>query len=229
MKSAGPRVLFLGSHKGGTGKTSAAAALAYLYGSRGIPTILLDVEAVGAASLLAEDESGYCHWPNVSLVRYSPEDALGEFFDDSMTGWKDSHAEGIILIDGPMLTDHKARPMLERSHGVILTCLADPLTLKTIPSGASALHFARKKNPQLRLLGLMINRFRKHDRLQAESFRLMGDQYGKLVLQPPVPEQWEMGQWPQQPGSDLPEGTAREAFESLATNIHQRLFQTVEV
>ena len=74
---AGPYVLAVASHKGGTGRTTAALALAWLWGRAGRRVTLADADPARAAGLVARGPSGECDWPN---VRYH--DGFPELTDD---------------------------------------------------------------------------------------------------------------------------------------------------
>ena len=51
--AGGPFVLAIGSHKGGTGRTTTACALAWLWGHAGFRVTIVDADPVRAAGLIA--------------------------------------------------------------------------------------------------------------------------------------------------------------------------------
>src|SRR4051812_6427442 len=124
-------LLAIGSHKSGTGRTTAALALAWLWGRDGLRVTLVDADPSAAAGLVALDETGACPWPNVRYRAGLPEPGDADLDTD------------VILIDCPVLLDPLARPILRRSDGVVLTCMADPLSLRTVPVAAGVLSAAR--------------------------------------------------------------------------------------
>ena len=67
-----PFFLAIGSHKGGTGRTTTACALAWLWGQDGFRVTLADADPVQAAGLIALDESGQCPWSNVTYLPEFP-------------------------------------------------------------------------------------------------------------------------------------------------------------
>jgi cellulose biosynthesis protein BcsQ len=114
------------------------------------------------------------------------------------------------------LTDTNAQRVLRLSDGIVLTCLAEPLSLRTIPAATKAIQQARQVNDKLQLLGLLIGIYNGADEFQSEMLSQLRRQQGELLLEPPIPYQQEVCDWPLSPGSDLPTGAAREAFESVS-------------
>ena len=107
-------VLTIGSHKGGTGRTTTALALAWLWGRDGLRVTVADADPIRAAGLIALDESGDCPWPNVRYVAGLP--GPGDPALDA----------DVVLVDCPPLLSPEAVPILRRTAGVVLTCHADP-------------------------------------------------------------------------------------------------------
>jgi len=127
----------------------------------------------------------------------------------------------LIVIDAPALTERGAQRVLRLADGMILTCLADPLSLRTIPRAAQALQQARVHNPRLALLGVQIAVYHEQDDLQAGMLQLMRQTLGPKLLEPPVPAQAEIGDWALEPGSPLPDGPARESYRALANMLEE--------
>jgi len=200
-----PYVLALCSHKGGTGRSTAAAALAWCFGRAGLDVVLVDADEVRAVSLIARDIDGDCHWPHVRLCR-SPEEA------------SELPAAHLWLIDCPSLMEPAAVPVLERANGVILTCLADPLSLRTLPAAATSLDAARVANPKLELLGMLVGIYEEGDALQSAMLAQVRERHGELLLEPPIPLQPEVRDWPLALGG-LPSGPASEAFFAVARSL----------
>src|SRR4051812_3912265 len=117
-------MLAVGSHKGGTGRTTAALALAWLWGGAGLRVTLVDADPARAGRLIALNASGDCTWPNVGSVGELPESGPPALDAD------------VVLIDCPPLMTPDAPPVLRRAAGVVLTCQADPLSLRTVPAAA---------------------------------------------------------------------------------------------
>ena len=199
-----PYILVLGSHKGGTGRTTSALALAYLWGQAGMTVSLIDADPVGAAGMIALDLDGVCRWEGVRFFAHLPESGRGLVGSD------------VVIIDAPPLTERSAQRVLRLADGVVLCCLADPLSLRTIPCAARALQQARAYNPRLALVGLQIGIFHEHDALQARMLQQLRHAHGALLLEPPIPAQAEISNWAEAPGSPLPDGPAADSCQALA-------------
>lgn len=201
-----PYILAVASHKGGTGRTTSVLALSWCWGQMGLSVTLVDADPVRASSLVALDQSGRCHWPNVRVSRTLP-------------NLRSPQTSDIIIVDCPSLLDPLAMPILEQSHGVIVTCLADPLSLRTVPAAASAISTARVNNPQLELLGILIGIYDNHDAVQTAMLARLRQLHGELLLEPPIPVQPELRDWPLSPGTGVPAGIALDAYQSIARTL----------
>src|SRR4051794_16250125 len=122
-----PYMLVLASHKGGTGRTTCALALAHLWGQAGLKVALVDADPVGAARLVALGPDDACPWEGVRFWPRWPESSRALLGHD------------VVVIDAPPLTERSAQRVLRLADGVIVTCLSDPLSLRTIPIAAAAL------------------------------------------------------------------------------------------
>jgi cellulose biosynthesis protein BcsQ len=198
-----PYILVLASHKGGTGRTTCALALAYLWGQAGLNVALIDADPVGAAHAVALAPGGNCAWKQV------------KFFASIPDGGRGLLGSNLILIDCPPLTEPSAQRVLRMADGVVLSVLANPLSMRTIPTAASALEHARGHNPRLNLLGLLVGIYHEQDELQTAMLHEIRQVHGNLLLEPAIPYQQEVRDWPLNPGSPLPEGPAREAYAAL--------------
>ena len=58
----------------------------------------------------------------------------------------------VVLVDSPPLVTPEAVPVLRRTGGIVLTCHAEPLSLRTIPAAVGALAAARIHNPAAELM-----------------------------------------------------------------------------
>lgn len=199
-----PYVLVLGSHKGGTGRTTSALALAYLWGQAGLSVALIDADPVGAARMMAVGSDGSCRWRGVRFFASLPE-SLGGLADCDR-----------IIIDAPPLTERHGQRVLRLADGIIVSCLADPLSLWTVPSAARAIKQARLHNPRLTLLGLHIAIFRKHNLVQSQMLQELRQTQSDFLLEPPIPAQPEISDWALKPGGEMPAGPARDSYEALA-------------
>jgi cellulose biosynthesis protein BcsQ len=206
-----PYVLVVGSHKGGTGRTTSALALAWLWGQAGLKVALIDADPVRAARLVAVTAKGACPWDN---VRFFP-DLAGSA--DALLG------NELVVIDCPALTTRSAQRVLRLADGIVLTCLAEPLSLRTLPSAAAAVRRARQANPRLESLGILVGRYKEEDRLQGRMLRRLRRTQGARLLEPAIPYQPEVTTWPLEPGSAMPGGPAREAYAVLANGLDTRI------
>lgn len=202
-----PYVLAVASHKGGTGRTTTALALAWTWGQAGKKVVLLDADPIRAASLVAADPTGKCPWPNVTL-------RTGMLAETEPLPDAD-----VIVIDTPALTEASSRAVLKRANGIVLACLADPISLRTVPAAASAIEKAWAENPKLELLGIQIGIFNPQEPTQSAMLARLIQAHGAMVLQPPIPLQVEVRNWPAKPGARPPTGPAIEAFAALARNL----------
>jgi cellulose biosynthesis protein BcsQ len=200
-------MLAVGSHKGGTGRTTAALALAWLWGGSGLRVTFVDADPARAARLIALDQSGACPWPNVRYVEGLPEPGDAGLDSD------------VAVIDCPPLMTADAPPVLRRADGVVLTCQADPLSLRTVPAAAGVLASARVHNPRLELLGVLIGGYNARDEVQKAMLGRLRQMHGELLLEPPVPDDPAVRDWPLTPGAGLPAGRGGDAFAAVARQL----------
>jgi chromosome partitioning protein len=205
--SRDPYLLAVVSHKGGTGRTTAALALSWLWGRDGLRVTLADADPAGAAGLVALDESGACPWPNVRYAAGLPKP--GDPARDA----------DVIVIDCPALLDPLATALLRQVDAAVLTCPADPLALRTVPAAAGVLEAARAHNPRLELLGVLIDLYNAADAVQAPMLDRLRQMHGELLLEPPVPYDPAVRDWPLTPGGGLPPGPAADAFAEVANRL----------
>ncbi|MFO0807430.1 MAG: ParA family protein [Gemmataceae bacterium] len=199
-----PFLLAVGSHKGGTGRTTTALALAYAWGRAGLHVVLVDADPTQAAGLIACDSHGQCTWPN---VQYATE--LREPLPDA----------DVVIVDCPPLLDASASPVLQKCGGVLLTVLADPLSLRTVPAAASVLAEARSHNPQLELLGVLVAIYNGSDAIQAPMYARLKEMHGDMLVEPPIPDDPALRDWPLMPGSPPPRGPGWRAYAEVADRV----------
>lgn len=204
-----PYVIAVCSHKGGTGRTTAALALAWHWGIGGLRVVLADADEARSAGLIALNDSGDCTWLNVKYLPGLP-DSDGEKLDAD-----------VVLIDCPALLSPEAPPIVRRADGVVLTCLADPLSLRTVPSAAGVLAAARIHQPRLELLGVLIGIYNDQDPVQAQMLDRLRHMHGELLLEPPVPDELPIRNWALTPGSGLPRGLAADAFGAVSRRLRE--------
>lgn len=205
--------MLIGSHKGGTGQTTSVLALAHRFGRLGRKVLIWDADPLQSAGLIACLPDGTCNWPNVQRI------AAGD------TVVPNDHGYDITLIDGPALTDSAVRPLLRHIHGVVLTALADPLSLRTVKAAGRALQEAKVDNPGLALLGMLVCMHTPEEALQGEMLALLRKDYARLLLEPPVPFDASLSEWPLEPGTPPPDGPGADAYGRLAEVLLRRLPQ----
>jgi cellulose biosynthesis protein BcsQ len=202
--------LAFGSHKGGTGRTSSVLALAWTWGQVGRKVALVDADPLGSAELIACGPEGLCSWPNV------------EFFRDLHSALEAPSNPEVIVVDCPALTETQGQELLTRVQGVVLTSLADPLSLRTSSVAFRVIRNVRETNQGLRLLGLLMGICDEKDPMQTDYLRHLRRTPG-VLLEPPIPFQIEISDWALSPGSDLPEGPVRLAWQRLAVTLEQAI------
>lgn len=206
-----PYVLAVTSHKGGTGRTTLACGLAWLWGQRGLNVCLVDADPVKAAVLVAAGPDGCCSWANVALV------------SARTGGARVPPGQDIVIIDSPPATEPLAQKVFGRANGVIICSLADSLALNTLPAATRAVREARQGNPDLALLGIAVNVFNPADVNQSRCLSMLRGARGGLFVEPPIPARPELRDWPLSPGSDLPEGPSRVALRALADTFRDHI------
>jgi cellulose biosynthesis protein BcsQ len=125
----------------------------------------------------------------------------------------------VVVIDCPPLMDPEALPVLRRAHAVVLTVTADPVALRTVPAAAAVFAAARVGNPGLELLGVLLGIYNERDALQPPTLQRLRQMHGELLLEPPVPDDPAVRDWPLTPGAGLPDGPAAAAFAGLADRL----------
>jgi cellulose biosynthesis protein BcsQ len=200
-----PLILALASHKGGTGRTTAALTLAWCLGQAGHTVTFLDADEQRSASLIALDQTGKCGWLNVS-------------FKSGLSALNYPFNSDVVVVDPPALTSPTAADVLLRAQGVILTCLADPLSIRTVPAAATVIEAAKDSNPNLALLGILICIYNGQDVVQSAMLARLHQAHQDLLLDPVIPFHAEVRNWALRPGSAPPAGPALDAFSTLAHN-----------
>ena len=202
-----PYVLSVISHKGGTGRTTAALSLAWSWAASGRRVVFIDADPIRAASLLALDGQGQCPWPNLQFI------AGAEALSRPLVG-------DVVVIDCPNLLDSaNSRPVLHQSDGIILTCLADPLSIRTVPAAANVIEAAKAVNPRLELLGILISIYNARDPVHSAMLGRLREAHQDLLLEPVIPYQAAVRDWPLHPGSNPPPGVTRDAYAALTLTL----------
>jgi cellulose biosynthesis protein BcsQ len=206
-----PYRLAVASHKGGTGRTTTACAIAWLWGQNGLKVMLVDACRTKAASMVAVDGRGSCPWKNVTFVTEMPDYGNWEGEAD------------VVVVDCPPLTEPESQDVLATSDGILLTCLADVLCLRTLPSSTDAVRTARQTNAALKVLGILLTHYDDNDPAQERTLLKLQESQMALTFDPPVPMQPEIREWPLRPGMDMPPGEARAAYAKLTGEMKKKI------
>jgi cellulose biosynthesis protein BcsQ len=207
-----PYILGIVSHKGGTGRTTTALCLAWHLGQAGHSVTLVDAEPMRSMSMVALNEAGQCPWPNVEF-KAGHEAVAGP------------HQTQIVIVDSPSLLDPLSQQVLNQADGIILTSLADPLSIRTVPAAAMIIGKARETNRRLELLGLLVGIYNAQDEVQRAVLGRLQEGHRELLLSPVIPLQHEMREWALKAGAPPPQGMASAAFGTLAHNLIDSLLK----
>jgi cellulose biosynthesis protein BcsQ len=205
-----PYILGIVSHKGGTGRSTTALCLAYHLGQAGHSVTLIDADPIRSMSMVALNAEGQCPWPNVA-------------FKAGLEALAGPHETQIVIVDSPSLLDPLSEQVLSRADGIILTSLADPLSIRTVPAAATIIGKARESNRRLELLGMLVGIYNSQDEVQRAVLSRLQDGHRELLLSPVIPMQPEMRDWALKAGMPPPQGVASAAFETLARNLNDSL------
>jgi len=196
-------------HMAGCGRTTTAAALAWCWGQTGHTVKLIDADPAHDLGLIVLRNNS-CPWANVeysqTLTPASPESA----------------SEQLVLIDCPPITDPAIFEILRQVQGVLFICPPNPVTLRTISVTADALKTVREVNPNVELLGVVVGIYNEYDPTHSAMLDRLRQVHGKLLLEPPVPDDPAVRAWPLDPGSELPVGAGRDAYLALSKAIRDQ-------
>jgi chromosome partitioning protein len=202
------KVLAIASHKGGTGRTTLSLGLAWVLGQQGLQVLLVDPDPTRSAALVACDAAGVCRWKGVDVATTLDPTHFGNY--------------DLVLIDCPSLNERAAIATLKVADWLILTCLADTLSLRTLPAAAAALREAREEGGEAVLLGLVLNLFDANNPVQQRLHQQLQLTKRPPLLGAPIPVQSSLREWPLQPGSAMPSGPARAAVLELAFTLRDK-------
>src|SRR5205085_656128 len=101
----------------------------------------------------------------------------------------------------------------------LLTVLADPLSLRTVPAAASVLAEARSHNPRLELLGVLVAIYNGSDAIQAPMYSRLKEMHGEMLVEPPIPDDEGLRDWALLPGCPPPGGPAWRAYAEVADRV----------
>jgi cellulose biosynthesis protein BcsQ len=206
-----PPIVAVASHKGGTGRTTTALALGWILGNAGQRVALVDADPVQAIALIAVAASRPGGWPNLQPSAGWPPDV------DTIAN------ADLVIVDCPSLTEPLAQPVLHRANAVLLTCLAEIYCLRTLSAATSAVATARTQNPSLALLGVVVGGYRAENPLQQRLLAFMRSDLKDLLLEPPIPWDQAIRDWPLTPGGGLPAGAAATAYTRIAAAVKSML------
>lgn len=195
-----PYRLAIACHKGGCGRTTTVAALAWWLAHKGLRVGLHEATPVPALDLIVPPGC----WSQVEHV--------GDL------NRAPRHLD-VVLVDAPPLTERAALRTLARCEGVLVTLAVDPLALRTIGHTAKSLREASRRSPDLDLLGLLPTCYLGDDPLQKIILGRLHQGFESLLLEPAIPHDPALAKWALQPGAAVPEGSGREAYQALALQV----------
>ncbi|MGF1583018.1 MAG: ParA family protein [Gemmataceae bacterium] len=197
-----PFKVAIASHKGGTGRTTTALALVWHLGQQGHRVILVDTDPTRAALRVAMVPEEGCRWEGVTTFGGIPD-------------WDDLQGD-IVIVDGPRLQESTRHRILPHVDAVILTSLAESLSLRTIPAATKALREVdQTKRPQF--LGILLTGVDEKDPLQRWLLQEFRQSHSDILLEPPISYEQEVSDWPLTSGTPLPPGRASESYARLAS------------
>jgi cellulose biosynthesis protein BcsQ len=205
VRPAKPYVLAITGARGGGGRTTTAAALAWCWAHNNCRVALHDADPVSAVGMLTTIPTGESSWPNIRLVDHLAEPSM--------------ISTDVVIVDCPRLSTPTARAVLHLADGFLLLSQADALSLRTSEDQMQALDAACLANPRLAFLGVLLARFESGDRIQRHVRNELRSRYGSRLLDIEIPQRPELRAWPMQPGSDLPAGPGRDAYQALAKQL----------
>lgn len=159
------------------------------------------------SQMVREALGDLCLWEGVTLLE-SLEESAGH---------------DLILIDGPSLADEAARDWLAAAHGVIVTCEAELLALRTLSVAAQALgECVHSRRGELEFHGVLLTRYRG-DAWQRRLGKELRAMDGDVFFGTEIPEDAGLRGWPNHPGEAMPGGPATKAYSRLAEELATRL------
>jgi len=180
-----------------------------LCGRAGFRVVLCDSDPTAAAARVACGTDCVCRSDNLRVAVRWPDETL--------------LPADVVLLDCPSLTETAGQQALEQADGVVLTSLAEPLALRTLPVATQALARAQAARPRLAFHGIVLALWQPQDPWQTELLAELRASYGELLLEPPIPCQRDLRAWPLRPGSDLPLGEAASAYRALSEQLQGQL------
>ena len=88
-----------------------------------------------------------------------------------------------------------------------------------MPAAANVIEAAKAVNPRLELLGILISIYNDRDPVHNAMLARLRDAHQDLLLEPVIPYQPEVRDWPLHPGTSPPPGAARDAYAALTDTL----------
>jgi len=198
-----PYVLAITSHRGGTGRTTMCAALAWHWAQNGNKVVLVDANPVSTAKYLVCNADGAEVWDRVKLV-------------NAPHGLQTTpkHCD-IILIDCPPNTEPLCQQSLSLADGVLVTIGSDPFSLASMAQSGARFKDWLRLQPGLQILGVVVPMFAANIQNQTRGLARL-QSIDELFLGPAIPLRREFRDWSLNPGSPPPKGAANDAVEVLS-------------
>lgn len=198
-----PYTLAVTSHRGGTGRSTLCAGLAWHWSQHGNQVALVDANPISTIRHFLGAEQLRPSWQRVQFIhaphglQTPPENA------------------NIILIDCPPITEPLCQQSLSLADGVILTTGSDPYSLASLGQAATRFKDWLRMQPTVELLGLVIPMVTSTLPQQNRGLGRLAN-FEPLFIGPPIPVRKEFREWTLTPGSAPPSGLANDALDVLS-------------
>jgi chromosome partitioning protein len=210
------KIVTVSIHKGGTGKTTIAAHLAFLAAERGARTLLVDLDAQGNASDTVTQRRLDPVLIRMASDLFDDEVSEKPIFhvaerldllpsDDSLLslekyGLEEAQAFAtrlrwvaadydLVVVDTPPTMGLAMLAPLLASNYVLSPVIPDAYSMKGVQALADQVALIRKThNPSLIFLGVLVNKWRRHSTQQNQTVEQLKKDFGRIIIPFELPE-----------------------------------------